>query len=183
MSANLFTVSYMIDHNNCIIDVDQNWDSFAEKNCGMNLLKQEVIGKPLLHYISDSSTRHIYEMLILKARKHDRQIEFDFRCDSPGLRRYMRMQMVPEKDEMIRFDSSIVRTQERTPLKVLEMSLPRTDQMIVMCGWCKDIRDNGHWFSLEEAVERFDLLKQDELPQISHSICEKCLEKMEQEAA
>src|SRR5450631_2450126 len=86
-------VSYQIDGHDDIISVNSAWKAFARSN-GAPHLAEQVVGRSLWEFVSDGTTRQVYRDLLVRVRG-GRTVTFSYRCDSPSLRRYMRMTMTP----------------------------------------------------------------------------------------
>jgi hypothetical protein len=65
------TYSHKVDTKGIIVNVSDNWQSFAEENLGVsNCLPKNVIGTHLLDHIHDPETKHLYELIMHKVRKY-----------------------------------------------------------------------------------------------------------------
>ena len=83
-----------IDATDNICYVNTAWCRFAEEN-GCPDLPQQVIGTPLWNWIAGKETKHILRQLLAKVRSTQSSIELPFRCDSPAIRRFLRLQIQP----------------------------------------------------------------------------------------
>ena len=87
----------------------------------------------------------------------------------------MQLEMWPVEPGRVEFVSRTVMEQKREGIALLEASVPRSERLVTMCGWCKKVKAGPQrWMETEEAVRTFDLLQQQELPRLSHGICESC---------
>lgn len=81
------------------------------------------------------------------------------------------------RNDEIEFCSRIVREEWREPVPLMDLALERTQDLIVMCGWCKKVDlGNGRWVEVEEAVNEKNLFNATRLPGISHGMCKECHE-------
>lgn len=86
------TFQLRVDAHDLIVHVNGNWLSFGREN---NYPVGRFSGQPLFKFITDSTTQQIYHSLINRARQHRKTMKVPFRCDSPVLRRFMEMEVVP----------------------------------------------------------------------------------------
>ncbi len=167
--------SYIINRENRIESVDDGWESFAEKNHGEELINERVVSRDISKVIACTRCQELYDMLIESIRVKQKAIHFPFRCDSPEARRYMTMEMAPLHQEKILFTSYLEKEYRRTPLALLDIMTARSDEIIMICSWCKRIRaEKDIWLEAEEAVEKMLLFNRSPLPQLSHGVCPSC---------
>jgi len=116
-------------------------------------------------------------------RRHGEQLSFRFRCDSPTMRRYLRMEILPIADGGLEFHSRIEKEEPQPRvLRILDPQAPRNGESSVrMCAWCKKIADGENWFEPHEALERMRLFDAPTMPQITHGMCKECFDRMMQE--
>jgi len=169
-------VSYDIDRHDEISGVRGSWNEFARSNDASQLAAQTVVGRPLWHFVAGDETRHVYEDLIRRVRTGKR-VAFSYRCDSPALRRFMRMTMTPADADVVEFDSVTLRTETRPPVALLAAPAV-SDGMLHVCSWCKQVLVDGEWAEVEVAVERLGLFAGGPLPSLTHGMCPTCLAKM-----
>ncbi len=173
---------YRVDSSDLILDISGNWDRFAVEN-GVNTLKSDdIIGKVLWEFITDCSTEHLYKMMLEKVRKNRQSVTFPFRCDSPSSKRFMRMDIIPTGDGYVEFKSRIVREEFRKPVIILDGTVLRLDEVLVVCSWCKKVRLT-EWMELDEAIRISPLLDKVPVPAISHGICGDCADHIVREIA
>jgi hypothetical protein len=163
---------YKIDAHDRIIYVNQDWVNFAEANQASDL-SRTVLGSFLWNHLHGPEITHIYEMLLHRLRHENRSVTFPFRCDSPGIRRFLQMMMRPQRDDEVEFVCTLLREQPRDEVELLNPATRRDDTFIVMCSWCKKVQASG-WVEVEEAVIRLHLFDQPLLPSITHGICLSC---------
>lgn len=172
-----FSTSYIVDECNRIESIDEAWSSFAKRNKAQALTGDATLCQDINSFISCKKSQELYDMLMHTVRTKKKVIEFPFRCDSPEVRRFMRMEMIPLDNEKIAFKSSLEREEAREPLALLDISTERTIKIITICSWCKRIKqDELHWLSTEDAVEHMGLFGKKTLPMLSHGICPGCCE-------
>ncbi|WP_446010588.1 hypothetical protein [Candidatus Electrothrix sp.] len=168
---------YLVNRNNQIEFTDKAWEDFAGQNGGEKLMNEMVLYRDISSFISCARCQELYDMLINSVRGTRKAIEFPFRCDSPDMRRFMKMEMIPLDQEKIEFTSYTEKEEARPPIYLLDISVPRSEEIITICSWCKRIKtDNAHWLDMEEAVEKMELFNSNCLPKLSHGICSSCFE-------
>jgi len=180
MSQELDTREFVhrIDREDRICFVSAAWLAFAAEN-GWSTSADQVLGSAIMSQIADTETRHVYRLLIDKARDGSRPATFRYRCDSPDLRRFMEMQISNLGRGQIEFRSRVLRLERREPVRVLDAALRnRSGDILSMCSWCKAVYAQSAWIELEEAVQRLGILAESALPAISHGICPTCSERM-----
>ncbi len=167
---------YRIDREDRITHVNSAWLSFAEENWNIDL-GRGVLQRPIWDFIADTETRHIFRAMLAKVRESRRTISVPFRCDSPHIRRFMEMEIVPLPDNNVQFNCSLLRTERRPYMGLLDPASDRSDEYLTMCSWCKRIRLGAdEWVEVEEAVKRLDLFESEGLPQLTHGLCNGCYE-------
>lgn len=166
---------YRVDPEDSIVFANANWYDFACENGEAALIPGVVVGSPLWSFICNSETRHLYEILLKKIRNTGRSVKVPYRCDSPDCRRFMELRIARLANQEVEFRSRILRLELRVPVRLLEGNVERTEELLIMCSWCKKVAvpDKG-WVEVEEAVNVLRLFDKPRLPRISHGICDPC---------
>jgi hypothetical protein len=172
---------YRIDARDQVNFVTADWLAFAKDNEAQHLSAETVQGESLFSFIDDSETRHLYKSIIDKVRRTQASVTVPFRCDSPGLRRFMVLHISPLPHGAIQFEGRLIREEPREHVPLLDADSARNGELIVSCSWCKRIEVDGAWLEVEEAVRRLELFHEPLLPQITHGICGDCLETFRQD--
>ena len=175
---NKLEYSYTLDKNDIIIDLSENWNSFAEENYGANKCKPEfLINKPLWEFIKGEEVEFFYKTIFKSLRKNLIPLTIPHRCDSPSKRRFMELELIPDISGRILLKSSILKVEEREPNKFLETEINRSNEFVSMCSMCKKIvMSEGKWVEIEEYVVSTNLFEKEKLPKITHGICPMCYE-------
>lgn len=169
---------HRIDADDRICFVNDAWLAFAGEN-GWRVSADAVLGSRIMAHIGDAETRHVYALLVDRIRKAGHPVQFQYRCDSPGMRRFMEMTMIRRQPGQIEFRSRVLRLERRNPIRVLDAALPRSrERCLLLCSWCKAVQVQTAWLALEEAVQRLELLADAALPRLSHGICPACTDRM-----
>lgn len=177
------TVVYKIDKDDIICEVNELWDTFAIENDGLpENSSKNVLGKKLWDFIKDPETKHIYQILIENVRKALIPITIPIMCDAPDTKRYIDIDIIPHDEGKIEFRSKIVKEVKRQRIDLLDKKIPRSDEFIKMCSYCKAVKiGEERWVDTEKAVLELKLFYKSSLPQISHGICPYCYKKVMEE--
>jgi hypothetical protein len=172
------TYIYVLDSNDIIVHISDNWTAFAEKNqAGNSCSADKVLNRPIWQFISGEETKHLYEIIMNKVRENNIEVNLPFRCDSPDKRRYLELHIAPANDGWLEFTSKVVREEGRKTVELLDSSIPRSSNTIKMCCMCKQIRlPEGLWLEAEDAIAELRLFDRQNLPAISHVHCSTCFE-------
>jgi hypothetical protein len=174
VNSNDETFSYLIDGDCLIVSVDSSFKQFALENEAPELAQQSLIGKSLFAFLCDRNTEELYRQMIERVRSDGRPVTVPFRCDSPTERRFMELKISPAEDGLLHFCSTMKRIEPRERVALLEQNSPRSDEILLQCGWCKKVNVGDDWLEVEAAVERLKLFNRPMLPELSHGICAKC---------
>lgn len=173
-------VKYVIDADDNISAVNEGWCEFAKANDADDLLPPNIIGQSLWNHISDPTTSDLYKQIIARVRKGGPS-SFSLRCDGPSCRLRLEMKITGLPDGSVEFSTIPVSVDERDKMDLLSRRTPRSSQQLRVCAWCNRV-DAGSgtddWVEVEEATERMKLFELDELPQLTHGICNACHARM-----
>jgi hypothetical protein len=179
---------YVIDRNDVITEVSEEWARFAAENDAAEL-PGRTVGSWLWQHLAGREVKHLYRSLLERVRDQGTTVELPFRCDSPTKRRFMRLRAVPLPGNAVRFVTSLTREEERPPERILEREATRSEgPPLAMCAWCKRVQDElGGWQEIEAALASMPIFVRDTPPRIQHGVCEDCrraaLEAMWREGA
>ncbi|CAG1066523.1 hypothetical protein BAC1_02141 [uncultured bacterium] len=165
---------HTVDADENIVNVNGEWVEFARENGAPELASELVVGRAIWEFITGRETRHISRLLLEKARRGGRSISIRYRCDSPELKRFMEMEIVPIESGSVDFRSRILRLEHREPVLLLDPGTPRADEFLTICSWCRRARVASVWVELDEAVKTLDLFSSVSMPQLTHGICQDC---------
>lgn len=100
-SAGEKTTGYRLDTRDRIIEVSGEWDRFACDNGAEELAMDSVIGMPLRSFISGDVTRMFIDTMHARVRMSGRPMTVPYRCDSPGVKRFMEMSLAAIGNDLI----------------------------------------------------------------------------------
>lgn len=177
---------YRLDREDVLRSVSGSWDDFARENDAPHLSGVAVVGRSIWDFIAGEEVRHLSGLLFSAVREEERPVTVPFRCDAPGIRRWMTLTIEPVSASGGGLDITVrsVGEESRTPARVLDVHARRTGATLRVCAWCKRARlGEDDWSEIEEAVERYGLFGSEKVPTISHGICPECRERVEGEIA
>lgn len=166
---------HTIDRSDRIVDVNREWLAFAEENGAPWLNAGSVLSRPLWDFITGMETRHIYRLIITRARERLETAAIPFRCDSPDCRRHMAMELRPIEGGQVEFACTVLKVEKRPYVALLDPKAERSEEFITICSWCRRVRLKDGWSEAEEAVRSLGLFSAEILPQITHGICPDCV--------
>jgi len=175
-------VLYSLDAEDRITGVGGAWSEFARSNGADELAGGALLGHLLWDFIAGVEVREIYRSLFEKARSGGTPLRVPFRCDSPGELRELRLQITPLPKRALALVSTTLRIEDRAAAAQILREMAHSDSgegPLDMCSWCKGVHMEDQWWEIDEAVARFDLLRDGPLPRISHGICPICLAALE----
>ncbi len=142
-----------------------------------------LYGVPLLSFISEPTTRHLYDILLDRVRAEQIVIRVPLRCDSPTLRRWLELEMAPRPADGVAFTSRELRTEARDPVIAFDRPASSAAPLVRMCSWCKKVEtQRATWLEVEQAVPQLGLFAVSEVPGITHGICPECVKLFERGA-
>ena len=176
MSEDVFI--YRIDKRDIIVSVSRSWEAFARANAwGSELSPENVVGHLLWEFIQDIETRHLYKEVFRRVRAGKPTRSIPFRCDSPQERRFLKLLPTPLSDGQIEITSTIIRTEGRDPVSLLDKDVPRSSDFIRICSMCKKIFIPGEkWVEIEEGLAELRPFEASEMPRLTHGLCPNCYE-------
>jgi hypothetical protein len=131
-------VVYRVNARDELTFLNAEWGRFAAANGGDALTPERVLGRPLWGFVADLATGQLYRDLLARVRA-GRPARFPFRCDSPGVRRRMEMEVLPAGGGAVEFHAHTLAEAPRPPQPLLDPAVPRTDELLRSCGWCRRI--------------------------------------------
>ena len=170
-------IHYRLNDRDEIVFVNEAWDAFASTNSGAHLIATQVLGRPLWGFITDRTTRLLYRDVLARVRS-GYPVRFIFRCDSPGCRRLLEMDVSSGPGDLAEFRVRTITVEERQLQPLLDPDRPHSEQLLRVCGWCKKVDVGGRWAEVEQAVSLLGLFERSLLPGVTHGICEDCYSRM-----
>lgn len=160
---------YTIDRNNVIIEINDGFLEFGQKN-GENLFDLENwIGKDVLKIVQGDITRMYYQTLFKRVRISEKVIELPYRCDSPTEARFMRMKLACDKTQHIHCVNELEST---VPFERPIHLNYHSKGIIKRCSICNRLKINLTWtdpLDVQKLPLDFDLVWK-----ITYDICPIC---------
>ena len=180
--------AYVIDPADRVVAVDDGWIAFANENDAPDL-PERVLGASLWTFIANDTVQGLYSALFKRIRTTGRGITIPFRCDSPSVRRYMRLGIGrgdgPSGTLLCR--AALLRVERQAvPFHAVTPSLwstapPPWDESdgVVMngCSWCRRVNANG-WREIDDALTRLPTLFTEPVGLRTTGLCPACARQM-----
>jgi hypothetical protein len=92
------------------------------------------VGHCLWDFIDGIETIRLYQAILQRVRAAAAQIVAPFRCDSPTLRRYMRLEISCQPQDSVQFDGLLVLVEPTSSrLNPLDLRFPRSHDVLNVC--------------------------------------------------
>lgn len=170
----LDTFTYELDESDTIVNVSSNWAEFATDN-GVENERQKFVGANIWDFIQDLETQHLYKLLYRKARKGLTIPPIPFRCDSPTKKRFLELNIQKIRGDHLLIKSTIIKEEERIPVKLLDVEAGRSSELVKMCSMCKKVETSkGEWEEVEQYVIKQKYFEKARIPNLSHGLCKNC---------
>ncbi|MGC8925272.1 MAG: hypothetical protein ACP5LO_04500 [Calditerrivibrio sp.] len=149
--------SYLLDRNLNIIDLHPNWDLFVYENSGdKKFLKSSILGRNIFEFIKGDSVRMWFESLITLVKFSNRSITRNYSCDSPDVKRFMKMRITPQEGGQIKFDHYII-SLTKIPIKAKMHFYNNAENIITRCSVCNRFLYHEKWQEIELVANLIDL--------------------------
>jgi len=169
------TSIHRIDGDDVIRYVDDQWVAFAVANGAARLTPENVIGHSIYDFIAGAETQQAYRLLLGRVRSRRVALRVPFRCDAPAKKRSMMLHMRPHATTGVEFISELLHEEMREPTRLLDAAVPRRNDSLRICSWCKRVLACQRWEEIEAAITDLDLMAYTEMPQLKHGMCPECL--------
>jgi hypothetical protein len=166
-------VKYELDRDDRIAKVNEAWNAFARANGAPGLTEPHVIGQWLWSLIDDASVAAVYRPILARVRA-GHTVELPFRCDSPTVKRQMRLLLRRGASGIVECIASTQKQVEMAYNPLWDAGRPRGRWTVVVCAWCKHVRDGSGWHPPEEMGTALMAPSAREVPLVSQGICPSC---------
>ena len=166
--------SYELDQQLFIRHLGPGWDQFAIENGAPELVSPRPLGQPLLLFLSDATTVHLYEILFKRVVQTRRSISFPIRCDGAARRRFLNLSVSLAAGGGFSLSSVLVRSEPRQPIHLFDPAKRRRQGSVIVCSWCQRVEANGTWVEVEEAIALLRLFERDDPPHAKGGVCDAC---------
>jgi hypothetical protein len=168
------TCSYELDERLIVRKLGPGWDRFAIENGAPELASPHPIGQPLLMFLSDAATVHLYELLFKRVAHTRRPLTFPIRCDGAARRRFLELTVSPAARGGFLVSSVLVRSEPRRPILLFDRGARRRPEPVTVCSWCQRLQARGRWVEVEDAVALLRLFDRDDAPIVQSGVCDAC---------
>ena len=139
------SVELSVDQNNFIVSVNAAWDDFARDNNGAHLAEEAVLGANLLDAVSGRVSKNFTLAVLELARRREREVIFDYRCDSPSLRRFMRAHVRADSNGAVRYLHEHLYSEPYIRPVNFKTATQRGRDTLLRCSICNHVRESGLW--------------------------------------
>ncbi len=165
--------TYWLDDIGTIVQLGSSWDQFLQDNGGSGCSSCEVLGKSIWGFIHDDPTRMWLDTLITLAKLQKKPVERPYRCDSPHIRRFMRMHIVPEDSRLIRIEHIILKEEARVSRAEMYGAHDRAATYCRRCSVCCRVDIDGEWTEPDIPLESINDDPSGRL-RVTYTVCEDC---------
>ena len=139
------TVELSVDQHNVIVRVNAAWDVFAQDNDAVQLANDAVLGLNLLDSISGKVSRNFTLTMLALARRREQAVVFDYRCDSPRVRRFMRAHLHADSSGAVHYAHEHLYSETFPHLVNFKTATQRGRDSLLRCSICNHVRHAGLW--------------------------------------
>lgn len=164
---------WRVDWQNNITLINQAWMDFAVAN-GAAELPLRVIDTNLMDHIEGDEVKELTGILLDRVRSTNTAAVLPFQCDSPGVRRFMEMVIIPIARDGLEFHGRIVRVENREPLTFARGREGNPGQVLLSCSWCNRVELNDQWLEIDDAIRDHNLFTREAVPPLTHGLCPDC---------
>lgn len=156
-----------------IVRVGPCWDRFALANDGAAATGEKIVDRPVWDFVQDAATRMWLESLIALVRLRSVSIQRPYRCDSPDMKRFMQMNIVPEDEGILRVEHSLVRCEPKSRSVWIDSFSKANSDVRVRCSICGRVRLDKEWIEpdrLSSSTSRGGIAKL----AVIYGVCDDC---------
>lgn len=160
---------YRLCKNDLIVSLGGAWDEFSSENGGSNLSEENVCGRSIWSFVSGDETRMWLRTAFQFTRLRMEAVDFTYRCDSPSLKRHMRMRVIPSEDWGLHIKHETVRTERRKAPVHFEFPASVSPACKRRCSVCGRVHAMSRWQEPGARLgDRFGRV------QVIYTICDAC---------
>lgn len=161
--------AYALDNKDRIVMINGQWDDFARENNGINIYVNDIRGNSIWQYISGDPTKMWFDVLLQRVKLKKISIERPYRCDSPDLKRHMKMQ-ISYKDDLLVIENFLLYTEKRQrPIYIQHATTPQHRSTKLRCSICGRIQYQQQW-----QEPNFLPLTESFPVNVTYAVCEEC---------
>lgn len=177
-SAQSGGISYTIDKTDTIIAVSSKWDDFAGDNDGEKVLSSNILGRKLDQFIHGDVTLMFVRTMIMSARTLRRPIYRPYRCDSPKLKRFMEMIVLPREDGAVEVLHRELHSEPIANLvHLVAVPAASSTAYIKRCSMCNRVLAKGVWSEIDDAIKAKRLQVDAPSLKVIYGLCPDCISR------
>jgi hypothetical protein len=134
---------YRLDARDRIIEVGGEWDRFAIDNGADELVSGAIIGMSLRTFIAGDVTRMFVDALLARVRLTGRPAIIPYRCDSPGIKRYMEMSLQSIGADLVSEHRILSEQTMFSPLAFDASAAVGAGSWVKRCSMCNRLTDRS----------------------------------------
>jgi hypothetical protein len=166
-------LDYWLDSSARIVKVSGEWNEWLDRDGegDVRCRREDVIGQNLFSFIHSAGVQHVYQMLHERVLRTGDPVELVSRCDSPSVRRDLRIRICPDGD-LLRYNSVVTRQERRNSR--LPWPVVGSETLVAMCSLCKRFRfplEAVEWREIELLFEESALARGFS---VTHGMCAIC---------
>lgn len=155
-------VVYSIDSDNLITDVNAAWGDFLSENSEIGA--PDILGRSLLDFVSGKVTRQFWLRQFDLARERG-ALSVEYRCDAPGLKRWMRMELRRIEGNGLRIFNELLASEKRPAPVYFLPATQRGKDTFICCSLCSRIKDADRWCEPDGRVSTY---------RVTYGLCQDC---------
>jgi len=157
-----------------IVEIDGPWDGFAALNGAPLLTRAAARSRSFLSFVAGAEMKELTKGILGRARGGE-TLALEFRCDSPAERRHLLFECFGLSGAAVQCSTTLLRAEPRPSQRLIDASVARSDDVILVCSWCCRFRlDGPKWVEVEEAVSTLRLFDGTPIPKLTHGVCPAC---------
>ena len=143
--ADRSAIYYKVDADDRIVEVGGGWDRFACQNDGSGAVADRVLGTRVYAHVKGEVCKTFVRTKLDAVRQLGKPIVRPYRCDSADCKRYMEMQISPQRLGGLLLEHRLVRREplERQIRFVFSPAARRSS--LLRCSMCSRVRLAGQW--------------------------------------
>jgi hypothetical protein len=161
-------IAYVLDSHDRIISVSKEWNAFSDENGGKHSSSTDVIGQRIWDFVAGDATRMWLATVFQFARLCGTSIERPYRCDSPEMKRFMRMRIVSEQGGNLRIEHEVLATEQRPAPIHIHYGANTTKNTSQRCSICGRVNRGGWQDPLAEHADASNRII------VIYTVCEDC---------
>ena len=147
-------VEYLVAADNTIVEVGAHWNLMAQAHGAPQLDQRAVVGRDLYRFVQGDVTRMYVGAMLDAARTLGQSLTRPYRCDLPGFRRFMEMDLIPQGERAVLLRHRVIRIEAMPQRFRFTVADPKKAGLrpLVRCSLCNRVKAGGQWLEPECAL-------------------------------